>query len=162
MSRTICAEPLTAAAFAPFGEVLEAVGAPDRVINAGLCGRHHDLVWLDFADGHAGISLFDARPRTLPHAVDLLERHPLGSQALIPMTTAPFLVVLAPDEGGVPGRPRALLTKAGQGVNYARSTWRGVLTTLHAPGLFAVVDRVGEGANLEEHQLDEPWIAHAG
>ena len=166
MNGTIRAEPLTAAAFAPFGEVLEAAGAPDRIINAGLCGRHHDLARLDFADGRAGVSLFDARPRALPHEVELLERHPLGSQAFLPMTAAPFLVVAAPDEGGAPGRARAFLTAPGQGVNYARGTWHGVLTPLHAPGLFAVVDRIGPpgeppGANLEEHPLAEPWVVEA-
>ena len=162
MSRTIRAEPLTARAFAPFGEVLEAAGRPDRIINAGLCGRHHDLARLDFADGRAGISLFDARPRTLPHRVDLLERHPSGSQAFVPMTEHPFLVVVAPDEAGAPGRPLAFLTSPGQGVNYARGAWHGVLTPLHAPGLFAVVDRVGPGDNLEEHPLAEPWTVVAG
>ena len=161
--RTLRAEPLTAVAFAPFGEVLELRPRPDRIINAGLCGRHHDLARLDLADGRAGISLFDAEPRALPHRVDLLERHPLGSQAFVPMTEHPFLVVVAPDEGGAPGRPRAFLTAPGQGVNYARGTWHGVLTPLHAPGLFAVVDRIappGEdaAANLHEHPLAEPWM----
>ena len=164
--RAIRARPLTAAAFAPFGDVLEAAGAPDMLINAGLCGRHHDLARLDFADGRAGLSLFDARPRVLPHAVELLERHPLGSQAFVPMAQAPFLVVVAPDEGGAPGRPLAFLAGPGQGVNYARGTWHGVLAPLRAPGLFAVVDRIappGEDprANLEEHPLDEPWLVEA-
>lgn len=164
--RIVRTEPLTAAAFAPFGEVLEAAGEPDMLINAGLCGRHHDLARLDLTDGRAGISLFDAEPRTLPHAVDLLERHPLGSQAFLPMTQAPFLVVAAPDEGGVPGRPRAFLTAPGQGINLRRGAWHGVLTPLHAPGLFAVVDRIGppgepRGANLEEHPLSDPWVVRA-
>ena len=162
MSRTIVARPLTARAFAPFGEVIERRPEPDQIINAGLCGRHHDLARLDFADGRAGISLFDARPRALPHRVDLLERHPLGSQAFVPMTEHPFLVVVAPDEGGAPGRPLAFLTSPGQGVNLRRGTWHGVLTPLHAPGLFAVVDRIGDGPNLEEHPLGDPWIVEAG
>ncbi len=88
MSREIRAEPLTAAAFAPFGEVLEAEGPPDKIINQGLCGRWHDRAVLDFADGRAGISLFRAEPRTLPMALDMVERHPLGSQAFMPMTDA--------------------------------------------------------------------------
>lgn len=64
--RRIVARPLTAAGFAPFGEVLEAAGPPSRVINQGLCGRHHDLAQLDFGSGRAGISVFDAAPRRLP------------------------------------------------------------------------------------------------
>jgi len=83
--RVISIEPLTAEAFAPFGEVLEVAGAPDKIINQGQCGRHHDLAALDFADGRAGISLFNAEPRSLPYTFDLLERHPDGSQAFIPL-----------------------------------------------------------------------------
>jgi len=162
MSREITAAPLTAEGFAPFGDVLEAEGAPDRIINQGLCGRYHDRARLDFgADGRAGISLFKAQPRALPYRLDMLERHPEGSQAFIPMSRDPFLVIVAPDEGGVPGAPRAFLTAPGQGINLHRGTWHGVLTPLAPPGLFAVIDRIGEGANLEEHWLDEAFTVHA-
>lgn len=156
--RTIRVEPLTAAAFAPFGEVLEAAGAPDRLINQGLCGRWHDRARLDIREGRAGISLFRAEPRALPLRLEMVERHPEGSQAFLPMTADPFLAIVAPDEDGCPGRPRAFLTAPGQGVNYQRGTWHGVLTPLSAPGLFAVVDRIGEGPNLEERWFEEPWI----
>jgi ureidoglycolate lyase len=156
--RTIRTEPLTAEAFAPFGDVLEVKGAPDRLINQDLCGRYHDRARLDFGtDGRAGISLFDAVPRALPYSLDLVERHPEGSQAFLPMTEAPFLVIVAPDADGVPGTPRAFLTAPGQGVNYHRGTWHGVLTPLSAPGLFAVVDRIGTTPNLEEHWFTTPW-----
>lgn len=161
MSRTIRTEPLTAAAFAPFGEVLEAAGEPDKLINAGLCGRYHDRARLDFGDGRPGISIFDAAPRRLPLELDLVERHPDGSQAFIPMTQAPFLVIVAEDEGGLPGRPRAFLTAPGQGVNFRRGVWHGVLTPLTAPGLFAVVDRIGDGPNLEEHRFETPYLVVA-
>ncbi|MHA7874356.1 ureidoglycolate lyase [Roseivivax sp.] len=157
MSREIALEPLTAADFAPFGDLLEVAGPPDKLINQGLCGRHHDRARLDFGDGRAGISLFDAEPRALPLALEMVERHPEGSQAFLPMTQAPFLVVVAPDAGGAPGQPRAFLTSPGQGVNYHRGTWHGVLTPLSAPGLFAVVDRIGAGSNLEEHWFDAPY-----
>lgn len=157
MSRDIVARPLTAEAFAPFGEVLEAAGEPDRLINQGQCGRHHDRARLDFGDGRAGISLLDAVPCTLPLRVEMVERHPEGSQAFLPMAQAPFLVVVANDEDGVPGTPQAFLAAPGQGVNYRRNVWHGALAPLQAPGLFAVVDRIGAGANLEEHWFAEPW-----
>jgi len=151
------AEPLTAAAFAPFGDVLAAEGPPDRIINQGNCGRFHDRARLDFGPGgRAGLSIFEARPRALPYTCDLLERHPLGSQAFLPMNGKPFLVIVAPDCGGRPGVPRAFVTAPGQGINLLRGTWHGVLTPLAAPGIFAVVDRIGEGANLEEVRLDPP------
>ncbi|WP_417258012.1 ureidoglycolate lyase [Celeribacter sp.] len=157
MTETVRLEPLTAAAFAPFGDVLDTSGAPDKMINAGLCGRYHDRATLDFSDGRAGISLFDAEVRSLPLTLDMMERHPEGSQAFLPMSHTAFAVIVAPDEGGKPGQPRAFLTAPGQGVNFHRGTWHGVLTPLHAPGLFAVVDRIGEGANLEEYWFDTPF-----
>ena len=78
------------------------------------------------------------------------------------MSHQPFLVIVAPDEDGRPGTPRAFVTEAGQAVNYHRGTWHGVLTPLAAPGLFAVVDRIGAGANLEEFWFDDPWEVVAG
>jgi ureidoglycolate lyase len=157
MSADIVIQPLTADAFAPFGQVLETEGDPDRLINQGLCGRWHDRARLEFGDGRAGISLFRSDTRALPYALEMVERHPLGSQAFLPMSHDPFLVIVAPDVGGTPGRPLAFRSTAGQGINIARNTWHGVLTPLHAPGLFAVVDRIGAGANLEEHWFDTPW-----
>lgn len=159
MSREITAQPLTATAFAPFGDVLDTAGAPDKMINAGLCGRYHDRARLDFGGkGRAGISMFKAQARSLPYQVELLERHPEGSQAFIPMNADPFLVIVAPDQGGRPGPPVAFVTAPHQGINFHRGTWHGVLTPLFAPGLFAVVDRIGETANLEEFVLDPAWV----
>jgi ureidoglycolate lyase len=154
MSRRIVARPLTAGAFAPFGDVLEAAGAPDRLINAGLCGRFHDRARLDFGDGRAGLSIFDARPRALPYVLDLLERHPDGSQCFVPMHANPWLVTVAPDPDAP---PLAFVAQPGQAVNLHRGTWHGVLTPLHSPGLFAVIDRIGDGPNLEERPLPDPW-----
>jgi ureidoglycolate lyase len=154
---SIFPEPLTIAAFAPYGDVLDATGTPDRMINAGLCARFHDRARIDIADGRTGLSVFDAVARSLPYAFDLVERHPLGSQAFVPMTQAPFLVIVAPDEHGTPGTPRAFLTNGAQGINLHRGTWHGVLTPLQAPGLFAVLDRIGEGPNLEEYRYPQPW-----
>ncbi len=159
--RQIVTEPLTAEAFAPYGEVLQATG-DFRLINAGLCQRHHDRARLDFGpDGRAGISVFKAEPRALPYDFDLIERHPDGSQAFIPMSADPFLVIVA-DGPDVP--PRAFLTDGAQGINLRRGTWHGVLTPLAAPGLFAVVDRIGTTPNLEEHRYAEPWrvLRHDG
>ncbi|MDA0785687.1 MAG: ureidoglycolate lyase [Proteobacteria bacterium] len=159
MSRTIVIAPLTAEAFAPYGDVIEASGNPDMMINQGMCGRFHDRARLDLKneDGRAGISVFKATARALPYSLDLMERHPLGSQAFMPMTADPFLVIVASDLNGSPHEPTAFLTAPGQGVNYHRGTWHGVLTPLHEPGLFAVIDRIGPGENLEEHWFEEPY-----
>ncbi len=157
MSEIIQIQPITAEAFAPFGDVLDVSGAPDKIINQGMCGRYHNRAQLDFNEGRAGISLFNAQPRSLPLTLDMMERHPDGSQAFLPMSQEPFLVIVAPDAGGKPGQPLAFVTQPGQGVNYHRGVWHGVLTPLSHPGLFAVVDRIGEGANLEEHWFQDPF-----
>jgi len=87
-----------------------------------------------------------------------VERHPEGSQAFLPLSEMPFVVVVASDENGKPGHPIAFITAPGQGVNYHRNTWHGVLTPLHDPGLFAVVDRIGTGPNLQEHWFEVPFV----
>ncbi|MGO4907727.1 ureidoglycolate lyase [Pseudorhodobacter sp. W20_MBD10_FR17] len=162
MTRNIETEPLTASAFAPFGDVLDASGSPDKIINQGLCGRFHDRAKLDFGDANfdearAGISIFQAQPRSLPYILDLVERHPEGSQAFIPMSQHPFLVIVTTDPAAT---PRAFLTNGAQGINLHRGIWHGVLTPLHAPGLFAVVDRIGPTPNLEEHNFSQPWTIY--
>lgn len=153
----VLTEALTVEKFAPFGDILDTAGAADKIINQGLCGRYHDRAKLDFGPGgRAGISLFDAEPRSLPYTLDMMERHPDGSQAFLPMSLDPFLVIVAEDQDG-PSNPRAFLTGPGQGVNYHRGIWHGVLTPLHPPGLFAVIDRIGQTANLEEHWFETPF-----
>jgi ureidoglycolate lyase len=151
-------EPLTTTAFAPFGDVLDATG-DFRLINAGLCQRHHDRAQLDFGpDGRAGISIFKAEPRALPYSFDLIERHPDGAQAFLPMSEHPFLVIVS---AGPDAMPRAFLTNGAQGINLHRGTWHGVLTPLYAPGLFAVVDRIGPTPNIEEFRYPQPWVVSA-
>ena len=157
----IIVESISAVEFAPFGDLIEIAGEPDKIINQDQCGRYHDRALLEFSGGRAGLSLFHANPRALPYRLEMVERHPEGSQAFIPMTYQPFLVIVAPDEGAGPGQPRAFLTQPGQAVNYHRGTWHGVLTPLHAPGLFAVVDRIGAGENLEEFWFETPYVVVA-
>lgn len=156
----LTAQPLTAKAFAPFGDVLELRDRPDKMINQDMCGRHHDLARLDFTDGQAGISLFDAVPRALPYVFDLVERHPQGSQAFIPMSLTEFLIIVAPDQDGTPAAPVSFISAPGQGINFHRNTWHGVLTPLHTPGLFAVVDRIGGGANLQEFTYATSFVVN--
>ena len=128
------------------------------MINEGLCSRYHDLAQLEFGTGRVGISVFHAAIYPLPHTLNLVERHPLGSQAFLPMNNDPFLVVVAADKGGEPAQPQAFITNGRQGVNYHCNTWHGVLTPVIGNGLFAVVDRIGEGNNLQEFQFEQPWV----
>lgn len=153
---TIIAQPLTASAFAPFGEIIEAGRSDPKIINQGKCRRFHDLASLDFSNGRAGISIFNAEPRSFPYQLDMMERHPDGTQAFLPMTQNPFLIIVAEDKDNAPDSVQAFVSAPGQGINFHRSTWHGVLTPLHEPGLFAVVDRIGNGANLQEYWFKSP------
>lgn len=155
---TILIEPLTAAVFAPFGQVIELDGAHHYPINAGMTERYHDLARVELGGVHARplISIFHGQPYTLPLDLTLVERHPLGSQAFYPLSSGPWVVIVAEDESGKPIRLRAFQPTPGQGVNIAMNTWHGVLTPLDTPGHFLVVDRGGDGNNLEEHHFDAP------
>lgn len=157
MTRTLKPVPLTAESFAPFGDVIEISGAPDKVINQGMCGRHHDLAQLDFGDGRAGISLFDAQARHFPYTVELVERHPDGSQAFVPLSGVAMLVIVAEDAGGKPENLRAFVSQPGQSFNLHRGVWHGVLAPIEHSGQYIVIDRIGEGSNLEEHWFKTPY-----
>lgn len=158
--RTLTTAPLTRDAFAPFGQVIEAKGAHHYPINSGNCERYHDLAKVELAGVHARplISLLHSRGFALPLELTMVERHPLGSQAFYPLSSTPLLVVVAPDESGTPGIPRAFVTSPGQGVNIAINTWHGVLTPIGPDADFLCVDRGGDGNNLEEHFFPEPWL----
>ncbi|QDZ01415.1 ureidoglycolate lyase [Nitratireductor mangrovi] len=160
MTRTLTARPLTREAFAPFGDVLDTDWPNHFAINNGKCERYHDLAAVE-AEGPAArvlISIFKGTPYEMPLKLGMVERHPLGSQAFMPLSPAPFLVVVCPDGNGEPGEPRAFVTAPGQGVSYRRKTWHAVLTPIGAPQDFLVVDRGGEGSNLEEFFFEKPWL----
>ncbi|WP_323015064.1 ureidoglycolate lyase [Devosia sp.] len=156
---TLAIEPLTAAAFAPFGQVIELEGAHHYPINKGMTERYHDLARVELGGVHPRplISIFRGQPYALPLRLEMVERHPLGSQAFYPLGAAQWLVIVAEDQAGRPVRPRAFRPAPGQGVNIAMNVWHGVLTPLEAPADFLVVDRGGDGNNLEEHVFETPW-----
>jgi ureidoglycolate lyase len=147
-------EPLTAEAFAPFGDVIEPASAKRVIaINDGTAQRHHDLATLDCAHegGRVLVSIVRAEPRALPFAITMLERHPLGSQAFVPLDPATrYVVVVATDPHAT---PRAFLATHGQGVNYARGAWHHPLIALDRTCDFLVLDRGGGGANCDEAPL---------
>lgn len=160
MTRTVVIEPLTREAYAPFGQVIETAGAHHFPINNGLTERYHDLAKVELGGVHPRplISIARGKPYALPLTLKMVERHPLGSQAFYPLSSRPFLSIVAPDEGGEPGKPRAFRCAPGQGINMAMNTWHGVLTPLEEESDFLLIDRGGEGNNLEEYFFDEPWL----
>lgn len=149
-------EPLTAEAFAPFGAVIEAKGDPSFMINDGAVGRFHALAKVEVAaPGKPAISVFRAKRQNWPVQLTVMERHPLGSQAFMPLEARDWLVVVA-DTSDAPTAEqlRVFHARGDQGVQYARGVWHHPLVILAAQQDFLIVDRVIEGGddplNLEE------------
>jgi ureidoglycolate lyase len=168
MRRTLPFEPLTAAAFRAFGDVIDVTSASRHfTINEGYAERYDDLARIDVdrEGGRPKLSIFRAVPRQMPFALSVIERHPLGSQAFMPLSSRPYLVVVC-EGGDAPelGTLRCFTAQAGQGVNYAWSTWHHPLLALEAPCDFLVLDRAGEGENCDEVGLSaaEVWIGTTG
>jgi ureidoglycolate lyase len=157
MSVALVAAALEAAAFAPFGDVIEIAGRESYWINDHTCRRFDDLAQIDVAEdgGRPVLSVFEASPQPLPLCIRSLERHPLSSQAFFPLGGRPFLVVVAergPADGI--GALHAFLSSGHQGVNYRRNTWHHALIAVGELSRFLVVDRGGPGANCEERALE--------
>ncbi len=168
-------EPLTTEVFSPFGQVIEIADQTPLVINQGNTLRYDSLapVELSGPEDHGVMSLFRARPRQLPMRIEMVERHPQGSQAFVPLSSQPYLVLVAlpgatdnvvssaadkstedeniPD----PASLRLFLAHAHQGVNYARNTWHHPVLGLNDTCDFLVVDRKGPGNNCIEHYFDQ-------
>ncbi|WP_233881456.1 ureidoglycolate lyase [Paraburkholderia flagellata] len=160
---TLTIEPLTREAFAPFGDVIELAGAKQIPINLGTTIRYHDLAKVDVTDegGRTLVNLFRGQPRELPFEVKMLERHPLGSQAFVPLNDKRYLVVVAPAGDLEVTQIRAFVSRGWQGVNYAKGVWHHPLIALDEVSDFIVVDRGGDGLNLNEQDLAESlWLTH--
>lgn len=157
--KSILARPLTREAFAPFGDVLDTDWPNHFPINGGMAERFHDLAPVEAEGPNARvvISIFRGTPYAFPLKLALVERHPFGSQAFMPLGAKPFLIAVCQDTPDGPGAPHAFVTAPGQGVSYPRNTWHAVLTPIGEAQDFLIVDRDGDGVNLEEHLFDEPW-----
>ncbi|SDG90048.1 ureidoglycolate lyase [Paraburkholderia steynii] len=159
--KTLAIEPLTREAFSPFGDVIELEGAKQIPINLGTTIRYHDLANVDVTDegGRTLVNLFRGQARALPFEITMMERHPLGSQAFIPLNDKPYLVVVAPAGELDESKIRAFVTSGWQGVNYAKGVWHHPLLALGEVSDFIVVDRGGDGHNLNEQNLRESqWL----
>ncbi len=151
-------EPLSAAAFAEFGDVIEFEGNSSYPINNGMADRYHALAAVEVggADSRAVVSLVASKKFELPRRVDHLECHPHGSQAFIPLDSSRFIVVV-----GAPGpaprleRLRAFVTNGGQGINYRAGTWHHVLLTPYAAMRFVCVDRDSPDDNCVDFHIPE-------
>lgn len=165
-TRYLPVEPLTAAAFAPFGRVLCADPGAARLINGGATTRFHGLASADPGPGgRAILSIFRGTPFVQPEPgvieIAMLERHPLGAQAFMPLSGGDdWLAVVAerPDAAAL----RCFRARADQGVQYAAGVWHHPLLVLSTHQDFLVVDRDGPadapGANLEEARFEPARI----
>lgn len=164
-------ETLTVEAFAPFGDVIEAnEAAHSFLINGGTTQRFHNLAEVAFEGGgsaqstdnaRAGISVFRGQARRFPMPINMLERHPKGSQAFVPLQDLPYLVVVAPNgDNDQPdlAKLRLFYVHSKQGVNYRQGTWHHPLLALQETSDFLVVDRIGGGANCDEFFFPEEGI----
>ena len=150
--------PLTRDNFAPFGDTIEIEGSTAIEINDGYATRFHDLAMVDVLEqgGRPLINIFRARPWPQPLQVRMLERHPLSSQAFLPLGPHPFLVIVAPpDDAPQPERMRAFVTNGRQGVNYRRGVWHHPLLALERECDFIVVDRGADDRNCDEFHFPE-------
>ena len=164
MSLKLKLQKLSRESFAPFGEVIETAGAEHLIINEGTTERFHDLANIDIEseDGKPLINIFRGSPRPQPIEIKMMERHPLGSQAFIPLQNKSYLIVVAPIGGSVgPEDLQAFEAEGHQGVNYQRDLWHHPLLVLEEGHKFLVIDRGGSGDNCTEHWFTtEQGTAH--
>jgi len=154
---TLVPEKLTAENFAPYGEVIEIGHAREvRRINYGHTERYHDIARLDLAEagGMPLVNIFRSKPLPRPIEIKVMERHPLSSQAFYPLNQHHYMVVVAPAGDFDPGKLKAFIASATQGVNYARGTWHHYSLALDHVSDFLVIDRGGPEQNCDEVFLE--------
>lgn len=155
--KTITPKPLTKAAFSAFGDVIEAGEDRKKIaINDGFTQRYHDLAKVDVNDndGHTLINIFRSTPLAQPIAIKMMERHPHGSQAFIPMGENPYLVVVAAAGEFDINNIEVFIASSEQGVNYHKGTWHHFCLALESESDFLVIDRGGSGDNCDVIELD--------
>lgn len=150
--------PLSKQAFAPYGDVIEVDDAVEHfTINEGSTERYHDLAELEpGTEGKIIASIFRGQARTLPIKINMMERHPLASQAFVPMGSEPYLIVVArPETTPTAADLEAFYCTSEQGVNYAKGVWHHPLLALNQVSDFLVIDRSGPGNNCDIVELDQ-------
>jgi ureidoglycolate lyase len=153
-------QPLSSRAFEPFGEVLDASGSYDDLANEGAAQVFRDRARIDVAahGGRVRINIVRTSPSRLPLKIEIMERHSLGSQAFAPLGGGDWIVVAAPPGALDPSAIVAFRARGNQGINYRRGVWHHPLIALDRTSDFLVVDRAGEGTNLDIERLAEPLL----
>lgn len=154
-------EPLTKTQFAPFGDVIETAAAAGDGMNDGRFERFASLAIVDIVPpADAKIDIVRClEPTVLPMQFDMLERHPLGTQAFIPLSEFVFVVVVAIAGTTVdPDGIAAFISNGRQGINYHRGTWHMPMIGMSAGQSFLIVDRGDDESNCDEFRLPEPIV----
>jgi len=164
MTIRLQAELLTRERFAPYGDVIETYRESSEAMNEARFERFDDLCKIDLInDGQIAVSIARCRtPTSLPLRLDSVERHPLGSQAFIPLSRCKMVIVVAPPEASVDATAlRAFVTDGKQGINYHRGTWHMPLIAFEAGQEYLILDRGGEEPNCDTHSLDDTVFLEA-
>jgi len=157
---TITPKRITKENFAKFGELISTEDIKPISINDGYAKRFDGVANLDTSkdNGKTTISIFSAIKRTFPMNIDMMEQHPLGSQAFIPMKETTFLSFVAPKaEKPDLNKVEAFIIPPGIGINYKTGTWHFPLISTENMN-FLVVDRKGSGNNLKIQKLEENQV----
>jgi ureidoglycolate lyase len=163
-ARVLTPLPLTRERFAPYGDVIDASEIDAAAMNDARFARFDDLCTIDVGDGRVAVSITSSRVATsLPYMIGLVERHPRGTQAFVPLSPCKMIVVVAPPGESVnEDELVAFETNGLQGINYARGTWHMPLIAFEAEQRFLIIDRGADGPNCDQHMLDEPLKLVAG
>jgi ureidoglycolate lyase len=160
MKITINPKPITKENFSKFGDMITTADIKPIEINEGYAKRFDGIANLDTSkdNGETIISIFSALKRSFPMKIDMMEKHPLGSQAFIPMKQTTFLVLVAP-EGNKPdlNKIEAFLIPPEIGVNYNPGIWHFPLIATEDMN-FLVVDRKGSGDNLVIENIEKEEV----
>ena len=158
--KLVKAKNITKKNFSKFGQLINTSKKKPININDGYAKRFNDLINIDTSkkNGKAIVSIFKAKKRRFPMKIDMMEKHPLGSQAFIPMKETTFLVFVAPKEEKPDlNKIEAFIIPPGIGVNYNPGTWHFPLISTEDMN-FLVVDRKGSGDNLVIENLEKENI----
>jgi ureidoglycolate lyase len=132
---TLIARAPDAAAFAPYGALVEPPAAPGD--------RRMFSDWLSPVEGLAlQFHINCVSPSDLPLTLAQVERHPHAAQAFIPMDVSRYLVAVMPSRpDGQPDPARALcfVMPGTLGIVYRPGAWHAGVTVLDRPGHFAVL-----------------------
>ena len=152
--------PMTKENFSKFGDMISTENIKPIEINNGYANRFDDIAKIDTANnnGETTISIFSALKRSFPLKIDMMEKHPLGTQAFIPMKETTFLTLVAPEGKKLEmDKIQSFVVPKGKGVNYKTGIWHFPLISTEDMD-FLVVDRKGPGENLIVENLDQEEI----